>query len=451
MSQGGEDIGLADVLGMNVDELRHELEKHGIDPTGLNKPELQLAVIKVTVPKWPGHEPPAAADDGNHEPGQISPHKSDDANQSFASVSPPPSHSSSKSAHSKHGDLPPEAKLKLREMELESEDRKFKWRLEHEQNLARFEADSKAQLEAERLRLEHEREKLRLQEVEGQRAHELALRQLEHDTIVATAAATTAANASGPPVPAPRTEPPFRVDAAVKLVPKFNESDVEAFLIGFEKVAELNNFPRAKYSAILQAHLTGKALKVFTELSTEDCKDYNILKAALLSAYEVVPEVYRRRFRGLTKLPVDTYSEYAFKLTTIFRRWTESEKAYSDIERLRELMLLEQFQSNLIMSYVFGSLIKNPLRCQKQLSSLISIWQYGEQVAKNRKLKGHGPGQIMRSAVDSIPHHPLPLLEFLRPQLASQPQLMALVLEPLVSLTQPSGESFAIFAKSPVM
>jgi len=48
------------------------------------------------------------------------------------------------------------------------------------------------------------------------------------------------------------------VEAAIKLVPKFSESDVETFLISFEKVAELNNFPPDKYAAILQAHLTGK-------------------------------------------------------------------------------------------------------------------------------------------------------------------------------------------------
>ena len=56
--------------------------------------------------------------------------------------------------------------------------------------------------------------------------------------------------------------PPFRVEAAVKLVPKYSEHDAETFLLSFEKVAELNNFPPDKYATILQAHLTGKTLKV---------------------------------------------------------------------------------------------------------------------------------------------------------------------------------------------
>ena len=60
-----------------------------------------------------------------------------------------------------------------------------------------------------------------------------------------------------------------------------------------------------------------------------------------------VPEVYRKRFRDLSKLYTETYSEFAFHLSTQFTRWLESEGAYSDVELLRDLMQREQFQSNL--------------------------------------------------------------------------------------------------------
>ena len=103
-------------------------------------------------------------------------------------------------------------------------------------------------------------------------------------------------------------------------------------MISFEKVAELNNFPEDKYATILQAHLTGKALKVLTELSVEECRDYVTMKAALLQAYSVVPEVYRKRFRSLSRHSTETYSEFAFRLGTQFTRWLESKGAYSDVE-----------------------------------------------------------------------------------------------------------------------
>jgi len=97
----------------------------------------------------------------------------------------------------------------------------------------------------------------------------------------------------------------------------------------------------------LQAHLIGKALKVFTELSVEECRDYPTLKAALLQAYSVVPKVYSKRFRGITKSHSETYSEFAFRLSTQFTRWLESEGADFDVDLLQDLMQLEQFQSNL--------------------------------------------------------------------------------------------------------
>jgi len=60
-----------------------------------------------------------------------------------------------------------------------------------------------------------------------------------------------------------------------------------------------------------------------------------------------VPEVYRKRFRDLSKLYTETYSEFAFRPSTQFTRWLDSEGAYSDVELLRDLMHREQCQSNL--------------------------------------------------------------------------------------------------------
>jgi len=52
----------------------------------------------------------------------------------------------------------------------------------------------------------------------------------------------------------------FRLDQAIKLLPRFNEKSVEEYLIGFEKVAETNKWPIEQYASILQAMLVGKGL-----------------------------------------------------------------------------------------------------------------------------------------------------------------------------------------------
>ena len=51
-----------------------------------------------------------------------------------------------------------------------------------------------------------------------------------------------------PPVAARRdSAPAFKVQNAVRLIPRFTDQDVETFLLSFEKIAALNNFPREKY------------------------------------------------------------------------------------------------------------------------------------------------------------------------------------------------------------
>ena len=60
-----------------------------------------------------------------------------------------------------------------------------------------------------------------------------------------------------------------------------------------------------------------------------------------------MPEVYRKRFRNLSRHSTETYLEFAFRLGTQFTRWLESEGAYSDVELLRDLIRREQFLSNL--------------------------------------------------------------------------------------------------------
>ena len=194
--------------------------------------------------------------------------------------------------------------------------------------LRRLELEAEERLEQRRL----EDRARQYEDSERARQHELAMRQLELE-------AQRVGNS------AREQTPVFRVESAVKLIPKFNEHDLDSFLLSFEKIAQLNNFPLDKYAAVLQAHLTGKALKVFTELSVADCQHYPTLKAALLTAYAVVPEVYRKRFRGLNKAYGETHCEFAFKLTTQFKRWLESEEAFSNVERLREVLQMEQFNS----------------------------------------------------------------------------------------------------------
>ena len=106
---------------------------------------------------------------------------------------------------------------------------------------------------------------------------------------------------------------------AIKQMPKFAEHNVDEYLVSFEKAAAINEWPENRWAALLYATLTGKGLQVFSELPIDDCSDYTKLKAALLDAYHVVPEVHRSRFHNLKIQGNETYSEFAFTLGLHFK------------------------------------------------------------------------------------------------------------------------------------
>ena len=151
----------------------------------------------------------------------------------------------------------------------------------------------------------------------------------------------------------------FRLSAAIKFVPPFSE-DIEKFLESFEKVMEIHKFPRDKWSALIHTKLTGKAQKVFSGLSLDECNDYDILKQALLSAYARVPEFYRKRCRTLIKGKCETFSNYAFRLGTCFKTWLDREQAKEDMECLKQVLLIEQFVECLPMELHRSIIEKSP-------------------------------------------------------------------------------------------
>ena len=113
-------------------------------------------------------------------------------------------------------------------------------------------------LEAELKAVDLEKQRLAVQAAAdadaAAKAHEMALRKLELE------ARTPTATVTGVPTPG---GPVFRLDQAIKLVPRFNERNVEEYLISFEKIAALNNWPADCYAAVLQAVLTGKFKSFF--------------------------------------------------------------------------------------------------------------------------------------------------------------------------------------------
>ena len=104
-----------------------------------------------------------------------------------------------------------------------------------------------------------------------------------------------------------------------------------------------SSFSERCLDQLIHTQLSGKALKVFAELSVEECMDFEVLKKALLLAFDRVPEFHRKRFRTLSKANGESYSNFAFRLALPFKSWMDGEEAYDNVDRMREVVKLEQF------------------------------------------------------------------------------------------------------------
>ena len=87
----------------------------------------------------------------------------------------------------------------------------------------------------------------------------------------------------------------------IRLVPPFQEKEVDKYFAHFEKVADSLNWPKESWVLLLQSVLVGKAQEIYGSLSVEQSSNYEHVKEAVLEAYELVPEAYRQKFRNYLK------------------------------------------------------------------------------------------------------------------------------------------------------
>ncbi|KAG7471871.1 hypothetical protein MATL_G00102630 [Megalops atlanticus] len=138
--------------------------------------------------------------------------------------------------------------------------------------------------------------------------------------------------------------PDFDVSKHIRLVPPFRETEVDSYFNAFERIAATLHWPRDLWSPLLQCKLVGKAQEVCAALSIEESLDYDVVKATVLRAYELVPEAYRQKFRNHVKTTNQTFVEFARDKASLFDKWLHACKV-SDFDRLKELLLLEEFKN----------------------------------------------------------------------------------------------------------
>ena len=76
----------------------------------------------------------------------------------------------------------------------------------------------------------------------------------------------------------------------------------------------------------------------------EQAANYDNVKELILKGCELVREACGQKFRSFEKLDFQTYVEFARSKEQLFDCWCHSQKVDKDHDKLRELILIEEFK-----------------------------------------------------------------------------------------------------------
>ena len=136
----------------------------------------------------------------------------------------------------------------------------------------------------------------------------------------------------------------FDLSKCIKLVPNFDEIEVDVFFKNFEDMASYMKWPLEQWVWLVKSKLIGKAATVVGSLIGE--LNYGVIKQAVLDAYAVTSEGCRQKFRNYVKPFDKTWTEFAAEKLRLFKKWLESENV-NTFEQLVNLIVTEEFKRRL--------------------------------------------------------------------------------------------------------
>ena len=140
----------------------------------------------------------------------------------------------------------------------------------------------------------------------------------------------------------------FNSFQVVKFVPAFQDDDIEKWFQVFEKAALSVKWPESSWVLHLQNSMKAKAQEAFAALPASEIWDYQKVKKTILLKYSLVPEAYRQQYRELKKKDNETYAEFAYESELLFDRWCTSVEVGTDFDKMRQLILVEQFRNSVL-------------------------------------------------------------------------------------------------------
>ena len=126
------------------------------------------------------------------------------------------------------------------------------------------EKEKERPIQRERLEMEVRIQKEKLEQAEKERQYNLRMKELEMQDKAKTKPLDLGTH--------------FDVTKHIRLVPPFQEKEVDKYFLHFEKVAENLKWPKEHWTLLLQSVVIGKAREIYTQLSLEQSSDYDKVK-----------------------------------------------------------------------------------------------------------------------------------------------------------------------------
>lgn len=159
--------------------------------------------------------------------------------------------------------------------------------------LARLQMEAQDKAKSRQAQLKPE---IRKMEIEADKA--VRLRQLELEAQQRETPAPSASVDPGMTLPSTSsTRDSFHIRKNVSLVPPYRDTEVDGYLAAFERIASALRWPADVWPLLLQCKIHGKAQEAVAALPLGDSFNYDLVKMAILRAYDLVPEAYRQKFR----------------------------------------------------------------------------------------------------------------------------------------------------------
>ena len=287
-----------------------------------------------------------------------------------------------------------ELKLQIRQLEIQEREKEREREREREEREVR---EKEREREREREREEREREE---REKEREREREEREKEREFQLKMREIEMQERANQ-----PKQKIEYNFDVTKHIRLVPPFQEKEVDKYFLHFEKVAENLNWPKEHWTLLLQSVLIGRAREIYIQLGVEQSHHYETVKELILKGYELVPEAYRQKFRNCKKDSNQTHVEFARNKEQLFDRWCCSKKIDQNYDKLRQLMLVEEFK-RCIQSDVKTFLCEKQVETLEEAARLADDYYLTHKVsfiAKPKPTSSHPQNKFMSGNSSGMP------------------------------------------------